>query len=105
MEKIQSPLQLLDTTSLSFGHSPDVRRSPPERKSGFSWVVKMMEKINNMGGNQRVGERAGSPLVLLEQPFIKTFKLLGNLFLYPFSRVVKLQPGRPVAKGNGLSVT
>lgn len=32
------------------------------------------------------------------------FKLLGNLFLYPFSHVVELWPGRPVGKGNGLSV-
>lgn len=45
-------------------------------------------------------ERAKSPVVMLERPFIR---LLGNLSLYPFSHVVELWPGRPVGKGNGLS--
>lgn len=72
------------------------------KKCGCSQVVKMMEKINNMGGTS---EPAGEvPCCFAWATIHQVLKLLGNLFLYPFSHVVEQWPGRPVGKGNGLSV-
>lgn len=64
----------------------------------------MMEKINNMGGTGEPAGESGVPCCFAWAAIHQVFKLLGNLFLYPFSHVVELWPGRPVGKGNGLSV-
>lgn len=45
---------------------------PPVKKCAWSPAVKMMEKINNIEGNQWAGRRVRGPLLfLLEQPFIR----------------------------------
>lgn len=46
---------------------------------------------------------ARSPVVFAWAAIHQVLKLLGNLFLYPFSHVVERWPGRPVGEGNGVS--
>lgn len=65
-----SPLSALDLTPPSSGHSPDVRFSPPLWKSAA--VVKDDGEDKQHGGSRgSLQERVGSPVVLLERPFIR----------------------------------
>lgn len=72
------------------------------KKWGCSQVVKMTEKINNMGEPENQQERIGSPAVLLEQPFIRCSSCWAIYFSILFGHVAEIWPGRPVGKGNGL---
>lgn len=65
-----SPLSALDLTPPSSGHSPDVRFSLPLWKSAA--VVKDDGEDKQHGGSRgSLQERVGSPVVLLERPFIR----------------------------------
>lgn len=82
-------------------HVPSTR----VKKRGCSRVVKMTEKINNMGELESRQEGTGSPAVLLEWPFIRCSSCWAIHFFIFFSRAVEIWSGRPVGKGNELPVS
>lgn len=73
----------------------------PVKKWGYSQVVKIMEKINNMDGEEAGSqrERAESLVASLERPFIRCSSCWVIHFSILPSHVVEIWPGKPVGRG------
>lgn len=78
---------------------------PPVKKCAWSPAVKDDRKDKQHWEKPMSRQKsARSPVVFAWAAIYQVLKLLGNLFLYPFSHVVELWPCGPGGKGNGMSV-
>lgn len=91
-------------TPTSFDTAQMSESLPPVKKCAWSPAVKDREDKQRWGKAMSQQKSVRSPVVFAWAAIHQLLKLLGNLFLYTFSHVVELWPGRPVGEGNGMSV-